>query len=179
MNADRRSRTEPEGGFTLLELLVVVAVLGVLLAMAVPMLVAAQGGAKAKAAQSNARSALSAAKALVTEHENYWVTSDAATFQLLHSAEPSLGWVASMGSPSGRADEVSWASGTSQVVLAVRAATGECFFVRDNIDRASADFGTSYGKTVDTDASTCDADGAAPVWKRNQAEGWPKSGPSA
>lgn len=173
------TKKRDEAGFTLVELMAVVAVLGVLVAVAVPALLRAQSGAKEKAAQSNVRTALSAAKSFYTQHQNYWITSDADTLQLFRAAEPSLGWVGAMGSPSGRVNEVSWASTSAQVVLAVRASNGDCFFVRDITDLSSVDAGTTFGKTVGTDALTCDADGAAPVWKRSQSQGWPRDGASS
>jgi general secretion pathway protein G len=172
----RTHRNAREDGFTLIELMVVVLIIAVLVSIAVPAMFGAQKGAKSKAAQVNVRSALSAAKTLHAEAEAYWVTSDANTFGLLRAAEPSLGWVATMGAPSGSTDNVSWASNASEIVVAVRAATKDCFFIRDGSTGANA--GTWFGKLVDTDASTCDADGAAPEWKRSIAQGWPKSGAS-
>lgn len=171
-----RRRESREDGFTLIELMVVVLIIAVLVGIAVPAMFGAQKGAKGKAAQSNVRTALSAAKTMYTEAEAYWVTSDAETHDLLKSAEPSLGWVSTMGNPSASTEDVSWASSASEIVLAVRAGTGECFFLREVSSGANA--GTWFGKTVDTDTSTCDADDAAPEWKRSIVQGWPREGAS-
>ena len=171
-----RCRRSHEDGFTLIELMVVVLIIGVLVGIAVPAFFGAQNGAQGKIAQSNARSALSAAKTLQAEQEAYWVSSDANTLTLLRSAEPSLGWVPTMGTPSGTSENVSWSSSASEFVIAVRAATNDCYYIRDVVD--GADAGTWFGKTVNTDATTCDADGSGPEWKRSLAVGWPKSGPS-
>ena len=172
-----RCRKSHEDGFTLIELMVVVLIIAVLVGIAVPAMFGAQKGAKGKAAQASARSALSAAKTMQTEQEAYWVTSDVNTLALLQSAEPSLQWVPTMGSPSGTSENVSWASSASEFVIAVRAATtNDCFYIRDVVDGANA--GTWFGKLVDTDTASCDADGAGPEWKRSVAAGWPKEGPS-
>lgn len=167
-----------EDGFSLVELLVVVAVIGVLVAIAVPAFLGAQNGAKSRGAQANVRTALSAAKTVHPEYEAYWLTSDAATLALLNRAEPSLQWTATMGSPSRNATEVSWSSTPTAMTLAVRAANGDCFYVRDDADPNSIGVGTSFGKMIDTDTSSCDADGPGPVWKPSQSAGWPQSGAS-
>lgn len=175
----RRHERANEDGFSLVELLVVVAVIGILVAIAVPAFLGAQDGAKSRGAQANVRTALSAAKTVHPEYEAYWLTSDAATLAMLNRADPSLQWTATMGSPSRSAAEVSWSSTATAMTLAVRAVNGDCFYVRDVADPNSVGAGTSFGKTVGTDATSCDADGPAPVWKPSQAAGWPRSGASA
>lgn len=167
-----------EDGFSLVELLTVVAVIGILVAIAVPAMLGAQGSAKVRGAQASVRMALSAVKTVHPEHDAYWAASDAATWALLNRAEPSLQWTAVMGNPSSDPTEVSWSSTPFAMILAVRASNGDCYFVRDDVDPSSAGAGTSYGKTVGTDLTSCVAGGVGPVWKESQAAGWPRIGSS-
>lgn len=61
-----------ERGFTLIELMVVVLIIAILIAIAVPTFLGAQDRARNRAAQSELRNALTAAEALATDYERYW-----------------------------------------------------------------------------------------------------------
>ena len=86
----RRPPSRFEGGFTLLELVVVVTIIGVLLAIALPGLTAAQASAQDHAAQANIRTALVAANTafISTPDQSF----DTITPAVLSAAEPSLRW---------------------------------------------------------------------------------------
>src|SRR5688500_10229960 len=85
-------RIRDESGFSLVELLVVVLVLGVLLAIAVPTFLTSQDKAKGKAATSNLRVALSSVKSVRAEEETYLVTDAETTVAKLEAAQPSFVW---------------------------------------------------------------------------------------
>src|SRR5580693_1754530 len=89
-----RAHRNNEDGFTLIELMVVVLIIGILLAIAIPTFLGARDRANDRSAQSNLRNALSAEKVLFTDAQVYADTSVAADLASLKNSEPSLNWVA-------------------------------------------------------------------------------------
>lgn len=86
--ADRwtRSRQSNDQGFTLIELMVVVLIIAILLAIAIPTFLGARERAQDRSAQSNIRNAYTAAKAVFSDREDY----RDATATALQSSEPTL-----------------------------------------------------------------------------------------
>ena len=80
------NKRKDESGFTLIELLVVVVIIGVLVAIAVPVYLNYRQGAADKSAQSDVRGAISAMEQYYTENGNAYPTSptgvQSATFNL-------------------------------------------------------------------------------------------------
>jgi type IV pilus assembly protein PilA len=60
-----------EGGFTLIELMVVVLIIVILIAIAIPTFLGARQRAQNRAAQSSLRNALTAAKTIYTDAQSY------------------------------------------------------------------------------------------------------------
>lgn len=142
-----KQATESDGGFTLIELMVVVAIVAVLLGVAIPYFVGARQGAQDRAAQADLRNILLAEKMVWLEGGAY--TDDLAVLRAtrpgsLVAADPSSGVFADRSN----ADD--------QIVCLVRAsASGRVFSVWE-----SAVAGTHYGGT---DLSSADCPVAAPA----------------
>lgn len=91
--ATHRDGDRAEGGFTLIELMVVVLIIAILIAIAIPTFLGARQRAQNRAAQSNLRNALTAEKTFYTDGEAY--TNDTG---IMGGIEPSLSWNAGVGS---------------------------------------------------------------------------------
>ena len=131
----RRNRDD---GFTLVELIVVVLVIGILLAVAVPTFLGARNRAHNRAAQSDLRSALVGAKAIFSGNGSYICarTANGAVAPCvgigMPSVESSLVYVAAGTASTVALPRVSISTTTAPTWAAARMSkTGTCYKIRD------------------------------------------------
>ncbi len=118
-------RRGPEDGFTLIEVMVVVLIIGLLLAVAVPSLLGARNRAHDAAARSSLDSAVKAAT-IVSDLGVDSATADAASLSL---AEPSLTFLPGTQASTGPNEVSVEASTSNRWVATVKSSSGTCFAV--------------------------------------------------
>ena len=145
LNERRAAEFELEGsadaGFTLIELMVVLLILAILLAIAIPTFLGVTGGANDRAAQSNLNTALTTAKAAETQNNQSYA---GITIADLKKNEPSITFVTGpvlvQGQVSVWVDNQNSVTGTpvviegNGIILATYSkSTNRCWYAVDNV----------------------------------------------
>jgi type IV pilus assembly protein PilA len=179
---------EAESGFTLIELMVVLLIMAILLAIAIPTFLGVKGGANDRAAQSDLTNAAISGKATYVNAQTFGSTT--AYYTTIKSQEPELTFtdtgastLPTNGSGPGSISVQTYANGQILVmsVLSQNTTAGNqnCFWVEDNESGAAdtldgAPQGVNYGFTAGgtcQPAATTEAN--APSTAANWSSGYP------
>ena len=128
-----------EKGFTLIELMVVVLIIGILIAIALPTFLGARKRAQDRGSQSNLRNGVAAAKTFFTDKSSY-LGYNVATAT---AVEPSLKWVVTTDPLTGglpNTVDIEVATKTDLTLIGV-SDSGQYFCLKDNTST-----GTTFGQ---------------------------------
>jgi type IV pilus assembly protein PilA len=151
---------EAEEGFTLIELMVVLLIMAILLAIAIPTFLGVTGSAHNRAAQSDLRNAFDTAQTIYQSQQGY-VTNTSSMVALMNTSEPGLDFTTS--AVAQNTDQISVDVVNDNAIVLAAATSGQrCWFllnVETNSDAHSLGFkhgGTYYGLEKNDD-HTCEA----------------------
>ena len=149
---------EDDDGFTLIELMVVVLIIAILLAIAIPTFLGARERAQNRAAQSDIRNALAAEKVFYTDEEAY-TTSDTE----MDAIEPSLAWTTTSADADdavylGVSDVVAANNDDAIVCIGRTSESGDSFSLQDTA------IGTGAGTLYFEGNVVCSGTGSSDGW---------------
>ncbi len=134
---DAAGEVGEDAGFTLIELMVVLLILAILLAIAIPTFLGVTKSANDRAAQSNLNTALLNAKAQYQQNSQAYPTT-ATLVTALTSAEPSLTFTANASANQNQISVFSTADGNALVLAVYSAQTKNCWIIVDTPTQTAA-----------------------------------------
>jgi len=175
---NKKHRAELEGaeaGFTLIELMVVLLIMAILLAIAIPTFLGVKTGAQDRSVQSNLTNGLTSAKAAYANGGTY-ATTAAAEVTALGTAEPNITFETAAATSGSNNLSVSVATDGQELLLVGYSQSGQCWAAADNEGTtaaiggapAAAVLGVKYTNWTYSSTNTCNQTGlaaAAPTWR--------------
>jgi type IV pilus assembly protein PilA len=156
---ERRQKGSEEG-FTLIELMVVVLIIAILIAIAIPTFLGARERAQNRSAQSNVRNALTAEKTSYTDTQTYSAAS-----ATLSAIEPSLSYVNGAIPAKGSKEVFVAVSQTTvagdTVILGAQSASGKCYYLKDVAGNPGTKWATDTDCIADPAGKTYTGDSPA------------------
>jgi len=131
------ARTVTDAGFTLIELMVVLLILAILLAIAIPTFLGATKSANDRAAQSNLNTAMLNAKAAFQANGQSYGAPNTVNSTVLKSAEPGLSFTTGASTGQGTISVFPTSDGNA-IVLAAFSKSKNCWYQIDNPSGATA-----------------------------------------
>jgi prepilin-type N-terminal cleavage/methylation domain-containing protein len=154
------TRRRHEDGFSLVELLVVLAIIGILIAITMPLLLAARNRAQDRAAQFSLRVTLGNARISESDADTF-LGADASKLQ---GMEPSVTFEDDPVASTGPRDVSVLAVSRSEFRAAALSRSGTCFLVKDV---TTVGGGTTYGSFTPSGGNVCNANASVtygPAW---------------
>jgi type IV pilus assembly protein PilA len=149
-----------ESGFTLIELMVVVLIIAILLAIAIPTFLGAQRKATDRSAQVSLQTSVAAAKTIYADSNDFI----AATPTALRAIEPAVNFLANSGSASSGSKEVSVKTTTAIYFAAAMSAAGMCYFIKDDMSVGRKFSNAAAGEACTGDAASTTASSWRDSW---------------
>lgn len=138
----RTTERSTEDGFTLIELMVVVLIIGILIAIALPMMIGARTRAHDRAAQANIKYAFTAEKVHFSDNQTY--SDTVATMQQIETSLPF------QNGDTPLVDGVAYLHVhpiPNEIYISVKSVSGTCFYLRET-NGGGAEFAKSAGCAV-------------------------------
>ena len=140
-------RRRDEEGFTLIELMVVVLIMGILMAIAIPTFLSTRGSANDASAKSNATNGFTNEKSYYASNQAFLAAS---TTTAGNTLDDSLPWGTALG------DVAAYTStSNSDVLIVAGSKSGNCFYIADSETSSAAYIG--YAETTGNAGGTCNA----------------------